>query len=369
MDALVHGTYASDGLDRKPNYDLKPFPNSPMDNPPPHDPEQKPWLGAVICAAWDVQRRMLIRYTWMKMFKGVPMHQRFVVSNPGPGWTAIVAAENRTFGDMIVLDKIQEDDFTANTVKTIEFYRWLRDHSPVKYAFVSKMDTDLFVNARAYYDRKLLPRLDGSAKDHSLRANVNHTVIGQFYYDAHHRTSFPHGAIYTVTWDVVELLPTLQDKHHIIAGEDVTMAWLLMLGHQPLNFVVLNTTEKFEYDRKDTRPGENTAWARKGTDVTSMWHAIYGKDPLAIHQLKKDDDWMRASSCFTSEGIIDMPTDPEKPPANGDDKPGYPRPYFMDIPEHFWEEEADGRLLCNGIWRLEPGVDRHMNRKEDRKEE
>lgn len=358
MDALIHGTYASDGLARKPNYKLEPFPYSPMDNPPPHDPEQKPWIGAVICAAWDVQRRMLIRYSWMKMFKNVPMHQRFVVSNPGPQWTAIVAAENRTFGDMIVLDHIQEDDFTANTVKTIEFYRWLRDKSPVKYEFVSKMDTDLFVNARAYYDRKIAPRLDGNGTEHTLRANVNHTVIGQFYYDGMHHTTFPHGAIYTVTWDVIELLPTLQDKHHTIAGEDVTMAWLLMWGKQPLNFVVLSTEEKFEFDWKDTRPGEKTAWARKGTDLTSMWHAIYGPNVLAVHQLKKDDDWLRAASLFTPDGIIPMPTEPEKPPANGDEKPGYGRAYFMQIPPHYWETEADGSEICNGIWRLEPGVNR-----------
>ncbi|CAP64495.1 uncharacterized protein PODANS_5_7825 [Podospora anserina S mat+] len=367
MDALVHGVHASDGVKRKPTYPLDPFPQTPMTSPV-QDNRPRPWLGAVICSAWDIKRRMLIRYTWMKMFKDVPMDQRFVISNPGPDWRAVIQQENATFGDMIVLDHLHEDDFTANTVKTVEFYRWLSDKSPVKYEFVSKMDTDLWVNARAYWDRQLLPRLDvvKSADGNTVtgyKANVNHTTIGQFYYDNYHRTAFPHGAIYTVTWDIVNLLPKLQDKHHIIAGEDVTMAWLLIKGHQKVTMAILTQEEKFEFDHKDTRPGERTPWARKGTDVTSSWHAMYGSEILAIHQLKKDDDWLMVAECFDERGIKEMPPYPEKEPEDKGEKPGYPRPFWTQIPNDFWETDVDGTLLCNGIWKLEPGVGRDMKKK------
>ncbi|KAK4130526.1 glycosyltransferase family 31 protein [Trichocladium antarcticum] len=389
MDPLVHGQRVSDAIKKKPTYPLLPFPPSPMANPPPDD-RQRPWLGAVICSAWDVKRRMLIRYTWMKMFAGVPMDQRFVISNPGRAWTDVIRQENRTFGDMIVLDHLPEDDFTANTVKTIEFYRWLVEKSPRKYEFVSKMDTDLFVNARAMYDRQIAPRLarkfqadparnasaaavnetvhvpDYESRDAAaLTATVNRTLIGQFYYDGYHNTSFPHGAIYTVTWDMVELLPRLQDEFHVIAGEDVTMAWLLMKGKQKVTMAILSESEKFEFDNRDRRPGDDSAWARNGTDTTSRSHALFGTDVLAVHQLKRDDDWLRVAECFDENGIKAMPPDPMNPLPENDDKPRYPRPFFTFIPDDFWEVDRDGAMLCNGVWKLEPGMGRDMKKTGD----
>lgn len=362
MDPVVHGVRVSDGIKKKPNYELVPFPDSPMilTDKEREEAEQRPppsWLGAVICSPWDVQRRMLIRFTWMKMYKNVPMDQRFVVSNPGPQWTQIVAMENRTYGDMIVLDHLPEDDFTANTIKTIEFYRWLKEKSPRKYEFVSKLDTDLWVNARALYDRHLVPRMD-----ENLKANVNHTVIGQFYYSHPHKTAFPHGALYTATWDIVELLPVLQDEFHVIAGEDVTMAWLLMKGKQKVTVATLTEAEKFEFDRNDVRPGEVTGWARNTTDLTSQSHALYGKDAIGVHQLKKDNDWLTMATCFDENGIKDMPTEPEQEPGPDDPKPGYPRPWYTSIPDAYWEVDTDGALLVNGVWKLEPGVGRDMRR-------
>ncbi|KAH7324132.1 hypothetical protein B0I35DRAFT_423599 [Stachybotrys elegans] len=368
MDPIVHGVKASEGVNRKPDYDLIPFPYSPMTMTEAQqqeaDQRRHPWLGAVICSAWDVKRRMMIRYTWMKLYKDVPMDQRFVISNPGPQWTQIVQMENQTYGDMIVLEDLPEDDFTANTVKTVEFYRWLAEKSPRKYALVSKLDTDLWVNARALWDRHLAPLLDGLDSTGPIEANVNHTVVGQLYYSGLHRTAFPHGAMYTATWDIVELLPTLQDEFHIIAGEDVTMAWLLMKGKQKINLLALNEAEKFEFDKNDLRPGEITAWARNTTDVTSQWHALYGKEAIGIHQLKNDNDWLIVATCFDENGVKDMPTEPEQLPNPDDKKPGYPRPWHESIPDPYWETDTDGRILVNGVWKLEAGVGRDMKKNE-----
>ncbi|AEO70956.1 32735328-df86-41ad-9e67-04135fb3ccb0 [Thermothielavioides terrestris] len=365
MEALVHGVLAGEGIKRKPSYPLNPFPPSPMTTPPPDDGRQRPWLGSVICSAFDIERRMLIRYTWMKLFKDVPMDQRFVISNPGPEWMPVIQQENRTFGDLIVLDHLSEDDFTANTIKTVEYYRWLAEKSPRKYQFVSKMDTDLFLNARAMYDRKLRPRMaPRNSSTDELVATVNHTLVGQFYYDSYHKTSFPHGAIYTVTWDIVELLPKLQDEFHVVAGEDLTMAWLLMKARQKVTFVHMNESEKFEFDPKDMRPGERTPWARKDTDLTSSWHALYGEDVIAVHQLKKDEDWLMVAGVFDENGIRPMPPFPEEPPADEGEKPGYSRPLYHSIPDNYWEFDHDGTWLCNGVWKLEPGIGRDMKKNE-----
>lgn len=366
MESLVHGVNASEGVNRKPTYDLIPFPPSPMDNPPPDDGRQRPWLGAVICSAWDIERRMLIRFSWMKLYKDVPMDQRFVVSNPGRWWTPILQQENRTFGDLIILDHLSEDDFTANTVKTIEFYRWLVDESPRKYAYVSKMDTDLFLNARGMWNRylrpRLTPRVPGSSE---LVASVNHTIVGQFYYDEYHKSVFPHGAIYTASWDLVELLPKLQNEHHIIAGEDITVAWLLLKARQKVTLAVLSESEKFEFDHGDTRPGEKTPWARKDTDLTSSWHALYGDEVIAVHQLKSADDWLLVAEVFDEKGVMAMPAFPDKTPSGDGDKPGYGRPYYYSIPDDYWEIDYDGTWLCQGTWKLEPGVDRDMKKRVD----
>ena len=365
MDPVVHGVRVSKGINRKPSYELVPFPDSPMiltdkQREEADKRQHHPWLGAVICSPWDIKRRMLIRFTWMRLYQAVPMDQRFVVSNPGPQWTQIIVMENQTYGDMIVLDHIPEDDFTANTVKTIEFYRWLKEKSPRKYEFVSKMDTDLWVNARALYDRHLLPRMDDN-----LKANVNFTLIGQLYYNGFHKTAFAHGALYTATWDIVELLPVLQDEFHVIAGEDLAMAWLLMKGKQKVTLATLTEAEKFEFDKKDLRPGEVTAWARNTTDVTSQSHALYGKDAIGVHQLKNDNDWLILATCFDENGIKDMPTEPEQVPGPDDPKPGYPRPWHASIPDVYWEVDTDGTMLVNGVWKLERGVGRDMEKSED----
>lgn len=110
----------------EPTLVLSPFPFSPMRNETKSEGQNEqhnPWLAAVISTAGDAERRTLIRSSWMQLFRDVPFDGRFVVSNPGQRWTETVASENRTYGDMIVLDNIAEDDVTANTVKTLELYK------------------------------------------------------------------------------------------------------------------------------------------------------------------------------------------------------------------------------------------------------
>ena len=373
LDPIVHGVHVSDALKAEPLYPLDPFPYTPMVAPPEGESEHNPWLAAVICAPWDGARRMMIRSTWMKLYADLPFDGRFVVSNPGPQWTDMIQLENRTFGDMIVLDHLQEDDFTANTIKTLEFYRWLLEKSPRKYEFVSKMDTDLWLNARGFWDRFLLPRFsDMSGIFHS---SVNRTIFGQLYYSPPHRVVFPHGSMYTVTWDMVELLVSLQDTHHVIAGEDLAVAVLMLKGMEKCTVVNFKGSEKFDFDDRDTRKGEDTAWAPSNTMPTAAEHALYGDDVIAVHQLKDDRLWLNVASCFDEEGIKKMPPEiiKSEPPSDhqeGEDeefnkeeedlkKMVYHKSRFDAIPEMYWEQEDDGTWLCNGVWKTEHGVNRN----------
>ncbi|KAH6981828.1 hypothetical protein BKA56DRAFT_584585 [Ilyonectria sp. MPI-CAGE-AT-0026] len=342
-------------------YPLEPFPESPMMLPSSdrdHSNQSHPWLAAVMCAAEDVERRMMIRSTWMKVYRDLPFDKRFVVSSPGSRWTEIVAMENRTFGDIIVLDHLREDDVTANTIKTLEFYKWLVHHGK-KYEFVSKMDTDLWLNARGFWDKFLAPRMSNEVGRYT--ATVKRTVIGELFYSRAWDLVFPHGAMYTVTWDMVELLASLQSRFCVVTGEDMAVATLMLKGREQANFVNFRGTEKFDYDDMDSR-GDGRAWARETTHPNSTRHAIAGRDAIAVHQLKEKRLWFKVAECFDERGV--KPTPPfsgmEATPAwtlRWSDflhSMGLTRRYKSRvdrIPGFLWSFEEDS-WICDGIWNL-----------------
>ncbi|KAK1991811.1 hypothetical protein LX36DRAFT_734249 [Colletotrichum falcatum] len=363
---IVHGNPV-DGLP-EPSYALDHFPHSPQQPPSAAngtaDGLPKPWLAAVISAASDAERRMLIRSTWMRIFEDVPFDGRFVVSNPGPQWTGMVVNENRTFGDMIVLDHIAEDDVTANTIKTLEFYKWLVDRD-VRYEFVSKMDTDLWLNARGFWDRFLAPRLSPDAATGTLKSTVQKTVIGELYYSPTWDLVFPHGAMYTVTWDMVKLLARLQSEQGVITGEDMAVATLMLNGHERANFVNFRGTEKFDYDDDDARH-DGTAWARRETHPDAIQHALVGDEAIAIHQLKDENLWFKVAGCFDEKGLKPAPQPSQSESESESQKPmsvrwhdfwfwvGVSDRYdarFSRIPDLLWTREG-GHWICDGIWDL-----------------
>lgn len=370
---IVHGARVS-GLPQ-PESPLRPFPYSSMrgyfDDGGHREPGARPpWLAAIISAVWDLDRRMLIRSSWMSLYQDLPFDMRFVICSPhsvSSQWVDAVRLENSTFGDMIVLDHLPEDDITANTIKTIEMYRWLIDHDQ-QYEFVSKMDTDVFFNARGFWERFIRPRLSNSTttdgtSSSRLRANVDHTVIGELYYSRVYDLVFPHGAMYTFTWDMVEKLAELQREHQVVTGEDMTLAMLLLKSQQVVKFVNFKGTEKFDYDPYDTR-GDGTAWARPGTHPNAIKHALHGNEAIVVHELKSDHDFLAVSDCFDEQGML-----PE-PPVDEDARlAGTPfslrwhdfwhslnmskryQTRFGRIPDFLWSM-ANGTWRCDDIWDL-----------------
>lgn len=344
----------------KSPYPLVPFPDSPLKTN--HESivklERQPWLAAVICAAQDVERRMLIRTTWMRLFQHVPFDARFVVSNPGPGWNETIRFENQTFGDMIVLDHIPEDDVTANTIKTLEFYKWLINGGQ-RYEFVTKLDTDLWMNAPAFWDRYLLPRM--SNETGRLTATVSRTIIGQLFYSDTGYNTFAHGSMYTVTWDMMQLLVSLQERFNVVTGEDAAVGILMHKGQEMANFVNLHGEEKFDYDDGDSR-GDGTAWARTDSHPDAISHALYSDEVIAVHMLKQKKLWMKVADCFDQEGVKTIPPPPEyerRPPFRVRWKDflystGLANPYetmFDTIPREFFIHKH-GNWVCDGIWNL-----------------
>ncbi|TWU77542.1 hypothetical protein ED733_007474 [Metarhizium rileyi] len=247
---------------------------------------------------------MLIRSTWMRLFRHIPFDPRFIVSNPGPGWSDILRFENRTFGDLIVLDHIPEDDITANTIKTLELYKWLLKHGS-RYEFVTKLDTDVWMNAPAFWEKYLVPRLSNHTGH--LTATINRTVIGQLYFSDSGYNTFAHGSMYTITWDMMQLLVSLQERFNVVTGEDAAVGILLHKGNKVANFINFRGEEKFDYDDSDSR-AHDSAWARAGTHPNAISHAVYGSNVIAIHMLKDKRLWMKVADCFGKSGIKPMPS-------------------------------------------------------------
>lgn len=345
----------------EPSYELERFQPSPLQpatddrrsDRPPH-----PWMAGVICAAVDVERRMLIRSTWKRLYRDVPFDVRFVVSNPGARWMDTIRTENRTFGDMIVLDHIPEDSITSHTVKTIEMYKWLISRG-IKYEFVSKVDSDLWLNARLFWDKYLIPRLTNVTG--TPEATVDRTIIGELYYSKIHDLVFPHGSFYTYTWDMVELMVELQDKYHVVAGEDMTAAVLMLKGRQMANVVNFNGLEKFDFDSEDTR-GDGSAWARKYTHPNATRHALTGSNAIVVHQLKDKEMFLKVADCFDEYGIKPVPPKlaPEPTPSwsvrwhdflHGWSLSSRYETQFGRIPDFFWSYE-NGSWICDGIWNM-----------------
>ena len=359
-DLIVHGQPVH--LLPEPLYPLHPFPESPMHTPSAlsqttdEDP-QPPWLITVISPAKDAARRMLIRSTWMRLYRDVPFAARFVISNPGPHWTENVRMENRTFGDMIVLDHLQEDDITANTVKTLELYKWLIERGQ-RYEFVSKMDTDVFFNARGFWDQYLTPLL--SNETGTPMATVERTIIGELYYTANYDLAFPHGAMYTATWDMVELLASLQERYNVVTGEDMAVAMLMLKGREVANMINFKGTEKFDYEDRDAR-GDGTAWARTNTHPHATRHAVYGTDAIAVHNLKEEGLFLKVADCFDENGVReDEELGPEKSPSfytlwldfvHRLNLSTHWKSRFERIPDFLWSYD-NGTWLCDDIWRL-----------------
>lgn len=317
---------------------------------------QPPWLITVISPATDAARRMLIRSTWMRLYRDVPFAARFVISNPGPQWTENVRIENRTFGDMIVLDHLQEDDVTANTIKTVELYKWLIDRGH-RYEFVSKMDTDLWFNARGFWDRYLSPLLTNATG--SPAATVERTIIGELYYSANYDLVFPHGAMYTATWDMVELLASLQDRFNVVTGEDMAVAMLMLKGREVANMINFRGSEKFDYEDRDAR-GDGTAWARTNTHPSATRHAVYGTDAIAVHELKEERLFLKVADCFDEHGVREEELGPEQSPSfyvlwldlmHRLNLSTHWKSRFERIPDFLWSYD-NGTWVCDGIWRL-----------------
>ncbi|KAH6894060.1 hypothetical protein B0T10DRAFT_479420 [Thelonectria olida] len=317
----------------------------------------RPWLVAVTCTAADAERRAMIRASWMKLFRDVPFDGRFVLADPGP-YIESVAEENKTFGDLIVLDHVRERDLVANEVKALELFEWLVDHR-IRYTFVTKIETDVWLNARRFWDKFLEPRI--SNETGQIKANARRTVIGELAYSISQHFAFPHEAMYTVSWDTLEWLVRLHDAYPVVTWNDRAVTALMLKGKERSQFVNFRPTEKFAYEDADSRR-DGTAWARERTHPESPRHALGNTEAIVVDGLKTTEDWFKVAVSFDEKGMKERPPrlDPDPIPPfslRWSDfwymlgMPGRYESRFRQIPDSIWSFE-DGDWICGGIWNL-----------------
>jgi hypothetical protein len=264
------------------------------------------WLIATISPAHGIQRRSIIRNTWQRLYKNDTIFtSKFVISNPGPIWQEAIMAENATFGDLIILPHLEETGAVANSIKSIEFLKYLTTQQPRKWAFVSKLDDDSFLDAHAFYEQYLHPRLAAPLPPHPdledpLSSPLNRTIIGRTLHRG--KYSYPGGQFYTMTWDIVKLLAqlhsenTIRDEH-----EDVLVGRLLYEAGEKWEHVDLPNSVSFDYSDKEAR-GDGSAWAKPNADLEKWNHAV-GPGAINPHKMRNDETYLNVAACYDELGL------------------------------------------------------------------
>lgn len=263
------------------------------------------WLIATISAAQSIQRRAIIRSTWQSLYRNETIFTtRFILSNPGELWAPLIAAENATYGDIIVLSDLKEDAHTANTIKSIEFLKHITS-SGARYDFVTKLDDDSYLDAHTFFKFYLQPRIAfDEHKTVSEASAMNRTIIARTLRRS--TWTYPGGQFYTMTWDMAILLSTLHSKHPIDdEHEDVLIGRLLHEAGEEWQHTDLPNEVAFDFAEKDLR-GDGTAFAREGADLKSWKHAV-GRGAVNPHKMKGDESYLKVAACFDREGVIMLP--------------------------------------------------------------
>ena len=243
--------------------------------------EQKPrWLIATPCATSQQQRRNVIRTTWQSTYNNSLYDTRFILSKDDGLWDPIIKEENETFGDIIQLKDLDPSPETSNRIKMVEFLKYLvlevQHGTMQKYDWVSKIDSDAFLEANSFYNHFL----------NSMETS-NHTLIGRVSHNGGiDEFDWPGGAFYTFSWQLVEKIVHLANESPITdVPEDVLVGRYLYDGKVKFDFVDLG--EKLMFDI----PVDNAYFPRKITN-----------EAILVHFIKEDEQYLEVASLFDKNG-------------------------------------------------------------------
>ena len=246
------------------------------------------WLVFTSSAAHLRQRREIIRSTWQTLYRNASFTPLFVTGNPAPEWLPLLAQENATYGDMLILDGTADDKKFATTLKPFETLKYLRDQAAStgkKWDFVSKIDDDSFLNAVKFRQEILGPNKDTKS-----------TIISRVVQYARPHV-FPGGQFYTLTWDLVERLALLYEtasKEHLIRLMNGETEKKLAKRHEDFMIADLLVQDgyKFDYIKLDDD---------RAFDVVAMGNV--SDKSINVHRMKKDEEYLWVAAMFDESGF------------------------------------------------------------------
>lgn len=277
--------------------------------------EAPTWLVATMTPYHSLSRRAIIRSSWQQLYQNQTSAEfRFVLSRPDPLWEGVLAHENNTYGDLIILRHLDESTTVSNHIKTVEFFsRLIKGHK--RWSFVSKIDDDSYLDARTFYTEWLEPLISNRTVGYlkSGVPSVNGTAIGRVTRTSGKDFTYPGGQFYTLSWDLVEIMAEMYELYNVTnEPEDVLVGELLDRSGKNYTLIELPNVQAFHisWDNTIKLDGIQTAWANEKSDLTADWHPV-GPKSINPHRLKEDKEYLLAAACYGPFG----PQKPRRPVA------------------------------------------------------
>lgn len=265
--------------------------------PPPKHTTQPPWLLITSSASSDFQRRLLVRWTWVSLFHRSDIFDHiFAVSSTDPVLLSLIKKENDTFGDILLLDDIEDTNWTANHIKPFEFFKRVTNKAwkGRTYKFVSKVDQDSFIDPVRIWNKYLKGRTrDTEIEEDRLMLSMSHEAFCE--------CPAPQGSFYTLSWDLAKLITRLYDgmeDRKDIEQEDCMVGKFPTQAGEQYEFVSMDEEESFD------------VIGEKGGAIAKDWskdHAERGplekmEKVVFLHQMKEEWKWLAVKELFNKDG-------------------------------------------------------------------
>ena len=245
------------------------------------------WLLAIFVGPSDFSRRHIIRSTWATRYAYPAYEYRFIVGNysASPNCARVDAeridAENATYGDIwSIPDYKDESKKTADHIKNLELFKWMSENqgSAVRrYEFVSKIDSDIWLNTPQFFDLFMRPRLPGGEKynPNALTFIGRPMVYGSPFVPA-------SGRLYTMNWALLEFFAMrYKTNPRPDLFEDIALGFYLWENKTEHIFVPVELEQAWDIGLE----------------------GLIDKDTVIIHAIKDDERMSELSTMFDSRGM------------------------------------------------------------------
>lgn len=258
---------------------------------------QPSWLLITSSASSDFQRRLIVRWTWVNLFRGSGIFDNiFAVTCSDPVLLPLLQKENETYGDILLIDNIEDTWWTANHIKPFEVLKKVTDEGwkGKTYDFVSKVDSDSLVDPVRTWDKYL--------KDVPITGRAEDRIMLSMPHDEFCGCPAPQGGFYTLSWDLGRAIAAEYDKVKDKQSVDVEDC---MVGRFPTNageqykFIPMTRDESF-----DVIGEEPDAIAREWSEEETEIQLERLKDVVFLHQMKEEWKWMIVKDLFDKDGWV-----------------------------------------------------------------